>query len=358
MKHPTGCGPQIPAPRVRLRYPLVFLALALAISGASAKKPYMAPQPVASFHGKTWAAITLGVTTQHDIKDQVRTDTSNYHDALQMAQPKNAGIHVEVLCSGKDRPVSLILLRYDGNGPDEKSLVSTMPAERLIRPYETGRLEDWWMDIWPDRGIVAFVTGGTASIIALALPAHATTLAHQMSVAVTPVVQRVDPHAGEPKVSTFGSTDVTFSVQGIRIDESAERLSWERQMRRATAGGALRYVEGAAGSYSATVSGKYDPRNGGMITVSCSINGNGPYGPVSGSGSEYAQLYKNPYGDRVHNLTSSVNYSVAFSKAMSEAEADFETRMQNQGPPPIESVRLADWQRMIEDLRTVPQSAG
>ena len=337
---------------------VAVLALALLPSGAGAKKPYMNPPPVSTFDGKTWAGITMGRTTQRDIKDQVRTGNSDYHNALQMSQPKGAGLHVEVLCLGKDMPVGEIVLRYDGDGAPEQTLVATLPKDRLVRCYESGRMEDWWLDVWPERGVVAFVHAGNIPWVALTSPDRARALAHQMSMERTPVVPRVDPHAGEPKVATFGDTTVTFSLTRIRMDEAAERRSLERRMQRATADGTLRYSPGASGYYSVSISGSYDGKRGGSIQISCSIHGTGPYGAVSGSGSQVQSLPKDPYRDNARNTLDSVNFEFAVIKAMQQAENDFSLEMALKGPPPLSTYRLASWQRAIEALRTDPQQPG
>jgi hypothetical protein len=337
----------------RLVIPFTMLAVALA---AAADTAYLRPAEVGTFNGRSWSGITLGASTQKALKRLYKTGRSDYEHALLISQPKGSPLRIHALCSGKEQPVSEVILSFPNGGPELSTLAASIgDAPKAF--YPRTRYEDWRLTVWPDRGIVAFVlstpAGAQAPVIALARPEEAARLTTFFSPNPTPVSRYVDPHADEPKVMGFGRVYVYYSVRGVRVNEDRERLFWEERMRHATAGGAMRYEVGAAGSYTATVTASYDPKKGGNVSASCKITGSGPYGPVSGEGYASGSLSK---GRDRPEIASTSAYTRAFSDAMRQAERDFETNMAKSGPPPIESFRLADWAGLIEQMRGMPAS--
>jgi hypothetical protein len=339
-----------------------LIALLVSGSSAQARNPDITPAPLEASDGITWSGLTLGKTTANDIKKQFKTGRSALPMSQELSQPKEVNQKIFALFSDKhdDSPLAMILLRYSDHGPDLASLRSAVAAPEKDY-YQSGRLEDWKLATFPAKGIVAFelTTFGqeTIPMVILCPPGSISAVCQGLSAKMRPVVIRNDPHANEPKTMSFGTVTVNTDLKGLEL-KSGEKQDVERTMIDTTANGTMRYSVGAPGSYVTDVSGSFTPDKGGSLSVTSTISGDGPYGFITVTGSSSQSL---PAVKSVADAFSGVNstdYTVALYEALEKASSSFRDAMLASGPPPIQTVRLQEWQELVEDFRAQKPAAS
>ncbi len=210
------------------------------------------------------------------------------------------------------------------------------------------------MQSFPDKGVVAWAQGEANPRISLLMmmpPAQVRgwQRAQSLNVAATPIAIRIDPNADKPKVVEFGRTSVRVTLDGPYAMEEKDKAREEAELRRRRAGGAMKYREGAGGSYDIEIAGAWKVGKGGSMTVICTIAGEGPYGPIKVSSRAYKTL-----SGKVENLLTSegsLAYSLARLDAQTNAERSLKSELMMQGPPPLSALRQAAWDKMVADLR-------
>ena len=345
---------------------VTFLLMAAVIPALGtpvfAKNPELVPAALETCGGATWSGLTMGRTTARDIKKQFRTGRSDLPMSQELSQPREARQKVFALYSDKhdDSLLSVILLRYSDDGPDLAALGRAMGAQEQDY-YQNGRLEDWKLATFPSKGIVAFeltVYGRqTVPLIVLCAPSGVAAVCRGFSTSRQPVVERSDPHANEPRVMEFGTAAVNTDLKGLELN-TGERQDVERTMIDTTAGGTMRYRVGAPGSYTTEVRGNFTPEKGGSLSVTSTISGFGPYGPISVSGSSDKSLPAVKDMATAYSGVNSTNYTIALYEALEKASSSFRDAMIASGPPPIQTVRLQKWQGLVEDFRAQRQATS
>lgn len=325
-------------------------------SAAQAKNPEIAPAPLGTCDGTKWSGLMLGKTSARDIKSQFKTGRSDLPMSLELAQPRGTAQKIFVLFSDKhdESPVAALLLRYSNDGPDLADLRRAVGVPEQDY-YQTGRLENWKIATFPSKGIVAFeLTASdrqTVPVIMLCSPGSIAAACRGLSRTVQPVVERLDPHANEPREMTFGIASVSTDLKGLELKDG-EKQRLERTMIDTTAGGTMRYAYGARGSYITTVTGSFTRDKGGSLSVTSTISGYGPYGLVTSTGSAYKSLPAQKTLADLYSDANSNNYTVALYEALEKSSAAFRSAMLASGSPPIETLRLQKWQQLQERLRS------
>jgi len=331
---------------------LVFIGCSASVQ---ARNPEIVPAPLGTCNGTSWSSLVLGRTTVRDIKKQFKTSRSDLPMSQELSQPKEAPQKIFALFADKhdDSPLSALLLRYSGSGPNLAELSKALGTP-LRNYYQTGRLEDWKLVTFPGRGIVAFELneGGqnTVPLLMVCPPAAAAAVCRELQSSVQPVTERRDPHANDPRVMLFGSAFVRADLKGLELS-NGERQTVERTMIDTTAGGTMRYVVGASGSYETNVRGDFKPDQGGSLEVTSTISGLGPYGLVTGTGSSRKSLPAAKDVAAMYSGINSTNYTVALYEALEQAASSFHNAMMASGPPPLPVIRAEQWQRLMDDLR-------
>jgi hypothetical protein len=173
-----------------------------------------------------------------------------------------------------------------------------------------------------------------------------------MSTTPTPIVVRDDPNASKPRLMEFGRVDVQFDLNGLPIRRQDDvEDEYRASMKRATAGGTMRYEYGTAGSYNLTIATNYSPQKGGTGSVRAFISGPGPYGLVSGA--SYKSFNLPSVKDGGVSEATSFNFSTAVFAARREAEDNFKNNMLSQGPPPVSTFRITAWDNLVEAYRRI-----
>lgn len=335
-------------------YCLLFFLL-ISASSCQARNPEIVVARLETCDGKNWSGLTLGITTARDIKKQYKTGRSDLPMSQELSQPRESHQNIFALFADKhdDSVLAAFLLRYSDDGPNlaHLSRAAGVPEHDY---YQSGRLENWKLAAFPRKGIVAFELTKfgqeTVPMVILCPPSSVAAVCRRFRTSVQPVVERIDPHANEPRIMNFGTAIVEKHLSGLYLNDG-ERQNVERTMIDTTAGGTMRYVVGSPGSYITEISGEFTPDKGGSLTVTSTISGFGPYGFLSGTGSSYKSLPSMKDQGSVYNGINSTDYSIALYEALEKASQSFRDAMINSGPPPIQVIRDQQWQQLVEALR-------
>ena len=333
----------------------LLLALLIPAATCQARNPEMVVAHLATCDGTNWSGLTLGKTTVRDIKKQYKTGRSDLPMSQELSQPRESHQKIFALFADKhdDSVLAAFLLRYSDNGPNlaDLSRAAGVPEHDY---YQSGRLENWKLAAFPSKGIVAFelTMSGQEMVpmVILCPPSSVAAVCRRFRTSVQPIVERIDPHANEPRIMNFGTASVQKYLKGLDLNDG-ERQNVERTMIDTTAGGTMRYVVGSPGSYVTEIRGDFTPDKGGSLTVTSTISGFGPYGFLSGTGSSYKSLPSLKDQGNVYNGVNSTNYTIALYEALEKASQSFRDAMINSGPPPIQSIRDQQWQQLVEALR-------
>jgi hypothetical protein len=330
---------------------LLPLCLGLTTVGARAGDDTFRPTPMETCDGSGWGGLHFGAVNAQAIKDRYKIDSHNdIPQSLRLSPPGDTGVTINTLFAGKKDTDALegFCVRYAPGTLDLATLQGDMGEDGQAR-YARERYGDWWVQVFPDKGVVAFVVktpSGTDIPQVLLLPTAALPPAvHSLSVTETPIGVLVDLHAGEPRVMLFGTTLVTGSVSGLHgTDDLKQHL--ERRMVDGTAGGAMHYETSASGRYTADISGSFDPSKDrdNHVKVECTIQGTCPYGAIEASADSDAHIRSSDDPYRILRDTA--------ADAMSKAESSFSRAMARQGPPTPDQVRASAWERLFVMART------
>ncbi len=343
------------------RFAPLILTAALACASLAAPRPQFSPAPLASFDGSHWSGLAFGQTTFKDIRAHYDTGGGDYDRSTQLTLPKNSGLRVNCLWAkrGDDEVLTAVVLRYSGVTPSSDQLQSAFDPDATQGQalYKTGRFEDWRVVRFPQRGVTAFQLrdGGnyTTPMLVLSAPDSLARLSQPLVDQETPVEERVDPMADEPKLGEFGDITVTYDGDETDIIPSRARSDFRDELHDVSAGGTLRWSRGSAGYYHVRVSGTTDKKGeGGSFSIATDIEAQGPYGLIHTSGSSYERWKLNDGND---SRTPAAAFDRAIREARDDGESKFQTAMAASGPPSIESIREDQWSELVALLRA-PQS--
>lgn len=338
---------------------LASLTLTVAAAAFSAAPPAFVPDKIENFDGRSWAGITLGVTTQDGVKKQFKNGRGDFSSSVELQQEGAQGYKVSAIYPNKDKNATLhaigIKHANDSDGLPLDRLAETLgPGEELYPPQE--RYEDWRVIAYPQKGILAFALNGRVPLLLMGHPDRiAETASALLTKEALAVTEYVDPHRDEPRVLTFRDIDIDFSLRGdMRVRrEYEEKRDIERDIRSATRpGGLMRWDPSASvGAYNVSVSANYNAdKRKGDGSVSVSISGMTPYGQISASSYESFKVEERDRdGSRFY--LEDTRYNRAVDTAMREAEAELEQKLRKIGPPPVETFRREWWDRLVDHYR-------
>ncbi|RYX83117.1 hypothetical protein EON83_16335 [bacterium] len=342
------------------RFAPIFLTAVMASASMAAPRPMFTPAQLATCDGTGWAGLMLGQTSFKDIRARYDTGDGAFERSTQLTQPKNSGLRVDCLWNkvGQDEVLSAVALRYTGVTPSSDQLQQAFDPEgnQGEALYYSGRYEDWRVVRFPQRGVTAFQLrqgeNYSTPLLVLSPPNSLASLSQPLVHEETPVEERIDPMANEPKIGQFGEIIIDFVGKETDVIPPYVRSDLRDDLRDANAGGTLRWSRGAAGYYRLRVTGTDSKKkDNGSFSVTTEIQAQGPYGPVSVTGSG-TDRWKNDDGHPP---------SYAFDRAMKEARRDAELKFENamlaSGPPTLEAVREGHWRDLVTLLRS-PQVAA
>lgn len=345
-----------------MRFPgAVIAAICITSSGAKAKPGPLMPQNPANFNGKTWCGLTLGEMNWKQVKKTVRLSKSGrYLHSTEAVQPKDSTREVDLFFSPGDAEQARLcsfLLKHTGLAPTVAEAQHNLTAPKTFYPRQ--RFEDWSLLTSPGKGIVFFTVNGQAPVVMMVPPAALSRLTVHLSSTRTPILVRRDAHAGEARVMEFGTVRVNDTIRGLLSVSPTERARRESEMKDTTARGTMRYRVGAPGSYTVDVTGTGNAAEGGNLTVTATIDGNSPYGPlhVARSSSSSWPKARKPGDVYLNQANLNTYYTKAVLEATVAVESAFAAEMETAGPPPLAKVREDIWNAYIQTLAEASASA-
>lgn len=317
--------------------------------------PFFDPAAIETFDGKSWSGLTLGVTTQDGVKKQFRNSRGDYGSSvlLEMNKQKDQRFHVTALYPTKDKaaPLQGICIRYTDafHGLPLNKLQAALGGAGSAY-FSTTRYEDWAVVAYPERGVLLFALGNEVPMVLLGSPRRIAPTVGRMSTNAMPLGVYGEQFRFAARLLRYENVGVSFSLTKIKwSDENRARRHLTEDAQAAyTGGGVLRYDPRATtGRYDISIDARYNPDKGGSGTATVSISGVGPFGNLSTTRSADFSIDRGP-DDRSLEETDCVR---AAQRAMRLAERDLALQVLNQQPPPIQSARLADWDRVIDTYR-------
>ncbi|MBC8102977.1 MAG: hypothetical protein H7Z41_10365 [Cytophagales bacterium] len=308
---------------------------------------------IESFNGRSWGGLILGVTTQDGVKRQFRNGRGEYSTSVEVKQENDSSIpyRVSALYINKDKNATLdgICIRYknevEGIPLSKLQAVLDGPGEVL---YPERRYENWKIVSYARRGILLFVFNERVVQLLLGFPDRVRNTLPLLRDRASAIENYEDQFRSRERVLAFANTDVTFDLKKIRLDNPRrEERDLERDMERVSSR-ALHFDSSAStGSYRVSVTAHYDYDKDKDGTVTASLSGTGPFGPLSTSKSVTFRLYKGEDDMRLEDT----RYYRAVTEAMRTVERDMTVLVERQQPPPVETVRRADWDKLIDKYR-------
>jgi len=328
--------------------------IAFASTPAFADKSEFALPSIAAFDGVHFGPLTLGTTTASDVKGNLKIDKNGANSipwSLRLSTPKGGGYRVFAIFSGpsdKTDTLNAVLVQYEA-GPTLDAVRSDFGTQGQ-EYYQTDRNSDWALVDFADKGVVAFVKdierGSTVAAEMVMSPEVLKDGFLDLSTSPTEIVPVPDPHAGDPKVAPFGTIDVnTSSLSGDLRLRDDQKHDIRDDIKLAGARGTIFYDRGSSGSYDVDFSGDYKWDKGGSVTVTVTISGIGPYGPISAKGKSTKNLDKNEH------LGEFNYYREALHDARATAEKNFAYAMLKAGPPTPADTRRIAWNDNFDALR-------
>ncbi len=337
------------------------LLLSLLISATQVQaRPQFEGAPLTAIGAKGWSGLEFGVSTLATVKKNFDVSRSDLPNSTQLKQGKNPPREVHMMWDkeGKKSPLVAIALNYAPGKELELSQLQAQLKQKGQSLYARQRFDDWRVQTFPDKGVIAWVQGtGKPRVSFLMMVPSGQLRAWQrkqpLRVAATPVAVRVDLNANKPRIIEFGSTLVTFTFSGPYTMRENEKERQEDELKRRKLGGILQYRRGMAGSYDIDVGGSWKYDKGGTLNVTCTISGEGPYGPIRVSQSSSKTLNKSldSQGSVLGMSEGNLNYNVALAEAQSGVERQAKSALAAQGPPSLSFLRQQVWDKMIAELR-------
>ncbi len=332
----------------------VFLIATVNPVEADSHLPQFTPGSFAECTGQGWSGLYFGQTTPKDVKSEF--DINKHNDiphSLRLAAPRSANVIVHALFAGKEEtsPLAAIYVDYDQRLP-YLDAIQTDVADPGTAYYPHTRYEDWWVQVFPKQGIVAYVINpGAPQVEAIMVcpPTAVTNALEDYTTDKPPISKWGDTQQKDPRVMLFGTVDVTSKTTGMDIIEDTQSAI-ESDLKSDTAGGEIRYWNDGPGSYTVHLSGNYDLNKGGIIDADAKIVGPGPFGTITAEGTGSSDIPA--------NTSDFARYAKdAASTARAKAQSEFADSMKRAGPPKLDVFREQAWSDLSDRLRVTSDAA-
>ncbi len=311
------------------------------------------PQPISQFDGRSWSGITLGVTTDDDLKKTFGVNKNPIRpEAVYVKTVADAPMRLDALLDGRGgkAKVTALRLEYPGRAPSVVELETSL-QEKSVAFYAVDRYEDWSVRVFPSRGIAAFVMGEKefmrTSLILLMQPTRLGDLVNSLRrEQPTPVTAYNPRFTDDDLLVTYG--DISVSLTSSSVDFQRKRDvedDIEDELRRRSRARFMDYSSRGAATMNASVSVRWDERRQTYtIDATVSLAGRNALGNVSASGNQsekWTRIANKP------RITSSRDILNVVDDARTELERNFDDAVLRQRPPTKEQIRAAQWAALI-----------
>lgn len=240
---------------------LSVLAVLLGLAAVVPAQTIFNPGPLRDFDGREWCGLTLNHMTDSQIKRRFRTEKGAVvPEALKMVAEKGETTRVDALLDGRgDKAVMrAIRVEYLGRPPSLMQLTDDWD-ERPVEYWKKGRTENWHLEVFEQRGVIAVMLGPTLTsridCFLLMDPDRVPVVTRGFSETETRIERPRDPGEGRNQVVSYGFVNANFDPSGDRPDWMDRRYCGE--IERAMEAEARRYrgkfLRAGAGSGSLTI---------------------------------------------------------------------------------------------------------
>ena len=237
---------------------------------------------ISRFDGKTWGGLTIGDSTTADIKKLFKTSKGAVRpEAMLLPQPQNSPVRVDVLMIGRgaNSVLSGFRLAYTDGGTDLKTLSESLKLEPETW-YPREHFDDWRVEAFPERGIVAFMEGSgrteRTSVVLLCAPFHVRDVIASCEHQPTRPLNILDVYPDDKRVLEIGNVSVDIDCgKGIKVDKSDEvARNLEKQIWRNRTPREIDIHSGATGSLTVKFDISFNAKDS-KATVSATANMSG-----------------------------------------------------------------------------------
>jgi hypothetical protein len=318
---------------------VVFFACLSLLCCVSAAQSFLQTESMRDFDGREWSGIRLGRMNDSDIKKRFKVEKGAIRpEALKFVMEKGSTVRVDALLDGRGGKAVVRALRveYLGRDPYLMQLVDDWD-ERPEMFYQKGRTEDWHLEVFEKRGVIAVVLGpemrSNVDCFILMDPDRVGVVTRQFVERPTRIEPPRDPGEGWDRKVSFNWVTANASASGNRpdwmsnrwIDDLESALKDEAKFYR----GSMLRGNGDKGSLSIRVSGSQFRDSSGRWSVNLSLNTSTPYGDLTAFSDDSRTISGNSRGRIVDLLRS----------ALDEMDSNVRRQAREFGPEPKDAAR-------------------
>ncbi len=334
---------------------IALLLVGLLVPGFVLAQNAVVPKSLASFDGKTWSGLTIGVDTDASLKKSWKTGKGAVRPEALRLETSDPDVRLDAILGGRGARAVLesIYLEYL-RAPREIAAIAKELNEEPVRYWQRERNEDWYVVAFPGRGVIAYVFNGDpgrteyASVILLTPSSRVAASLRGYADEPTRIVPVFDPGANWNRATLFSDTRCRISPSstnrpGSLSDVNIRRLerSTEDDMRRAYARGAMAFDRNGRGRYEISVtSGKFNDKFEASFSGSAKYTADTPYGPIEVTEYESRTIKSDHYRDLDRLLAT----------LMDDLERKVEDAVRRLGPPPVDALRKTAVAEMLDVL--------
>ncbi len=320
----------------RSRLSLACASLCLATFASA--QPVIDPAPLASFGGQDWSGLTLNRDTDSDIKRKFKTEKGAVRpEGLKLVAEKGSTIRVDPLLDGRGGKAVMRAIRveYKGRGPSIFDLTDAWD-ERPVEMYQRGRTEDWHLEFFETRGVIAVVLQNEThpSVFILCDPDRLAVVQRQFTNERTRIERPRDPGEGWDRTVRFSNANVNVDLDGSRPERMGRRWMDDftdsvREEARYYKGDTLRSGGGSGSMTINVTSGRFRDDTA-TFKVNLSLYTKTPYGDLTRFSDE-SRTIESSHRARGVDLVRA---------ALREMDDNIRRTVRAFGPEPVEASRM------------------
>lgn len=316
---------------------------------------------ISRFDGKTWGGLTLGESTTADIKKMFKTSKGAIRpEAMVLPLPEKSPVRVDVLMNGRG-PKSLLSgfrLAYAEGGVDLKALAETLKSEPEAW-YPREHFDDWRVEAFPERGIVAFVEGSgraeRVSLVLLCAPFHVRDVIAACDHQPAPPQNIHDVFPDDKRVVEIGQFHVDINCgKGIKLDKAEEvARGLEKQIQRLRTPREIDIRSGSTGKLTVTFDISFSAKDSkATVSASAEMQGTTLLGRVATT-TRSSDTYREDSVSPVWYGSSKLERTLY--DVLDKAWAQMADRVRKQPLPTPAALRLRAWDAMIDQGTKIDQ---
>lgn len=318
---------------------LLACVAAVAVMGLASAQSILNPESLREFDGHEWSGLRLGRMTDSEIKKRFKTEKGAIRpEALKFVMEKGGTTRVDALLDGRGGSAVMRAIRVEFLGRDPNLMQLTDDwDERPEMYYQKGRTEDWHLEVFENRGVIAVVLGpemrSNVECFILMDPNRVPIVTRQFADRPTPIERPRDPGEGWDGIVSYRFINVNATVDRDRpdwinnrwIDTLEDSLKDEAKFYRG------RQVRGnqSDGTLSVRVDGDSYRNGSSKYTVNLTLFTKTPYGDLTAFANESRSIEGNSRSRIVDLL----------DRALDELDSNVGRQMKNYGPEPKDAAR-------------------